>query len=76
MKQHSKLSSEQQQEQASATQSQEQAQAARDFATAEALLRHDAGQIPVPPRIAQRLAESSANIPPPNRSWWKKLFGH
>jgi hypothetical protein len=51
---------------------------AREFATPEQLLRHDAQQTEVPPSIAKRLEESmnreSASLPakPP---WWKRLFG-
>ncbi|HLP76368.1 MAG TPA: hypothetical protein VK327_05555 [Candidatus Paceibacterota bacterium] len=72
MKQHSKLSSTQQQQQI--TEQRSQQQAARDFATAEELLRFDAAQTPVPPAIADRLAQSAAGLPKPGRSWWKRLF--
>lgn len=72
MKQHSKLSSEQQQEHVSEQQSGQHA--VQEFATAEELLRFDAANIPVPSTIAERLAKSSADLPKPNRSWWKRLF--
>ena len=74
MKQHSKLSSEQQQRHAT-EQRAEQQQASHEFATAEELLRFDAAQTTVPPGIVERLAKSAADIPLPSRSWWKKLFG-
>ena len=51
------------------------AQSAREFATAEEMLRHDALQTPVPPAIAQRLEESIGQAAPPGRPWWKRLFG-
>ena len=69
MKRRSKLSSEQQEQHAS-EQRQTQAQTAHEFASAEEVLRYDAAQTVVPPGIAQRLAESSAGIPAPNRPWW------
>ncbi|MBC8096050.1 MAG: hypothetical protein H7Y43_09575 [Akkermansiaceae bacterium] len=74
MKQHSKLSSKEQQQHL--TESQSEQATAREFATAEELLRYDAAQIPVPPAIAQRLVKSAAGLPQPNRPWWKKLFGN
>ena len=47
---------------------------AHEFATTEDLLRYDATQTTVPPGIAQRLQKSSADLPRPGRSWWKRLF--
>lgn len=47
----------------------------KEFATPEAMLRHDALRTPVPPAIAVRLRESVAQIAPPRRSWWQRLFG-
>ncbi len=73
MKQHSKLSSEQQQQHVSEQQSQQQA--AREFGSAEELLRYDAAQVPVPPAIEQRLEKSAAGIPQPKPGWWRRLFG-
>ena len=35
-----------------------QRQTAVEFASAEEMLRHDAGQIPVPPAVAERLQRS------------------
>ncbi len=46
----------------------------QEFATTEELLRADANQIVVPPSIAQRLQKSTADLPRPGRSWWKRLF--
>lgn len=46
----------------------------RHAATAEELLRHDAALNPVPPAIAQRLNESIAKEPKPEKPWWKKIF--
>jgi hypothetical protein len=47
----------------------------REFANVEEMLRHDAIHTPVPPTIAQRLEQSAAELPPPARSWWRKLLG-
>ena len=52
---------------------QNQQQAVREFASAEAMLRHDALQTPVPPSIARRLKESIAQVP--RRSWLRRFFG-
>ena len=71
MKHQSKLSSEQQQQQAA---QQSQQQSAREFASPEEMLRHDAAHTRVPPGIAQRLAKSAGGIPGPKRSWWRRLF--
>lgn len=48
---------------------------AREFATTEELLRHDAAQTLVPPAVADRLAQSLRNEPKPERSWWRRMFG-
>ena len=48
---------------------------AREFATTEELLRHDASQTNVPPAIAERLARSIENEPKPERSWWRRMLG-
>jgi hypothetical protein len=71
MKQHTKLSSEQQHIETHPTQS----QAAREFATADELLRFDAAHTIVPPQIAERLKQSAQNIPPAPRSWWRNFLG-
>lgn len=48
---------------------------AREFASVEELLRHDAAQTSVPPAVAARLQESISREPSPNTSWWRRLFG-
>jgi len=72
MKRQTKLTS-QEQEQLSETQSQQTS--AREFASAEEMLREDASQTVVPPAIAERLSQSIQNEPRPERSWWKRLLG-
>jgi hypothetical protein len=72
MKQQTKLSEEQQQQ---ATEHQTQQPAAREFATAEELLRYDAAHTPVPPVIAQRLQKSTGELPQPKAAWWKRWLG-
>lgn len=47
----------------------------REFASAEEMLRFDAAQTSVPPGIAQRLRESTAELPRPKPSWWKRFIG-
>ncbi len=47
---------------------------ARDFATAEELLRSDAARTDVPPVIAERLSKSIQGLPRPSRSWWRRIF--
>jgi hypothetical protein len=46
--------------------------AAREFATTEELLRHDAAQTEVPPAIAERLTQSIAKLPSQPKSWWQR----
>ena len=48
---------------------------AREFATAEELLRADASQVEVPPAVEQRLDESIQREPKPARPWWRRLTG-
>jgi uncharacterized protein YprB with RNaseH-like and TPR domain len=67
MKQESKHRSQEQLAQTAANQA-----TAREFATAEELLRHDAAQTQVPPVIAERLTQSIAKLPQPPRSWWQR----
>ena len=47
----------------------------REFATVEDMLRHDCLHTPVPPAISHRLEQSLGQIPSPQRSWWRRLFG-
>jgi hypothetical protein len=72
MKHEHKFNREQQQQ--LAAQEQTQQQTAREFATAEELLRYDASHIATPPSIGARLAQSAAGLTPPKRSWWQRLF--
>lgn len=71
MKRQTKLTS-QEQEQLSEVKSQQTS--AREFASAEELLRHDASQTSVPPAIAERLSQSIQKEPKPERSWWRRLM--
>ena len=52
-----------------------QQQTAIEFDTAEEMLRHDAGQTPVPPAVAERLQKSIEHEPQPARSWWQRVIG-
>jgi hypothetical protein len=46
-----------------------------EFANAEEALRYDASQIPVPPRIAERLQKSIQDEPrTTGLSWWRRWF--
>ena len=45
---------------------------AREFASTEELLRHDAAQTQVPPVIAERLTQSIAKLPGKPQSWWQR----
>jgi hypothetical protein len=71
MKQHTKLSQEQQHTEPHQIKS----QTGQEFAGAEELLRFDAAQTSVPPQIAQRLKHSAQNAAPAPRPWWKNLLG-
>ena len=64
-------------EQLAAEQQQTQSSSAREFASVEEMLRHDALHTPVPPTIAHRLEDSIAQSPPspPGRAWWRRLLG-
>jgi hypothetical protein len=71
MKHRSKFSQDQQHVETHQTQP-----AGHEFATAEELLRFDAGQTDVPPEIAARLKRTTAAAaPPPTSSWLKRIFG-
>ncbi len=61
MKHEHRFSSQEQEQLRQAASNQE----AREFASAEEMLRHDALHTPVPPAIAHRLRESIAKLPPP-----------
>lgn len=72
MKRQTKLTS---QEQAQLSETKSQQMSAREFASAEELLRHDASQTTVPPAVAERLSQSIQKEPKPERSWWQRLLG-
>jgi hypothetical protein len=74
MKRQSKLNP-QEQAQAHLAEQQTQQPATLEFDTPEQMLRHDASHTPVPPNIATRLKQSLAELPPPARPWWRRLFG-
>jgi len=75
MKRETKLTPKEQQ-QLAAEQQQTQSSSAREFASVEEMLRHDAMHTPVPPNIAYRLEESISQLPPPPpRAWWRRFFG-
>ncbi len=75
MKRQSKLTP-QEQQQLAAEQQQTQSSGAREFASVEEMLRHDALRTPVPPNVACRLEESVKQLPPPSsRAWWRRFFG-
>lgn len=76
MNRQTKLNSqEQEQTQAQSAAQQAQQAPAREFATPEEMLRHDALHTPVPPTIAHRLQESIGKTPPQALSWWRRLLG-
>jgi hypothetical protein len=74
MKQQTKLSTDQQSRSVETGQ-QTQKPSALEFANAEEVLRYDAANTTVPPEIARRLRKSTADLPPPKMSWWKRWFG-
>jgi len=74
MKRQTRLTTDQQQQEHAAEQQTNQ-QNSREFATAEELLRFDAAHTIVPPAIAQRLQQSTAELPKQKPSWWKRFLG-
>ena len=76
MQRQTKLNSQEQElTQPSSAAQQAQESSAREFATPEEMLRHDALHTPVPPAIAHRLQESISKTPPRPRAWWRRLLG-
>lgn len=73
MKYEKKFREQEQQQKISEVQS---GQVAKEFASAEEMLRHDLQQTQVPPevtlRLNQSLAKESSGRP---RSWWQRIFG-
>lgn len=72
MKQQKKFSTDQQQEHIAEHKIEHRE--GHEFATVEDVLRFDASQTKVPGGIAQRLQQSSKDLPAPPRSWWERLF--
>jgi hypothetical protein len=72
MKQQSKLSARQQEEQTAELRAAKAA--GRQFDSVEELIRYDAGQTLVPPGIAQRLRQSISQSESPPRGWWRRLL--
>lgn len=64
----------QKQEQEQETTEQNASGVAREFASAEEMLRHDAEGTGPPKALAHRVAESIAREPRPARSWWQRWF--
>jgi len=54
---------------------QQQVEGAREFTTAEEMLRHDALHTPVPPSVESRLQESVEREGLQPARWWRRLFG-
>jgi hypothetical protein len=76
MKHRSKFESKQQeQSQQSASEQQAAAPGAREFKSAEEMLRYDAEHTRVPPTVARRLQQSVGPLPSSHRPWWRRLFG-
>ena len=48
--------------------------AGREFGSVDEMIRYDAQQNPPPAHLANRVAESVADLPKPARSWWQKWF--
>jgi hypothetical protein len=72
---HEKLTPQEQEQLAAAMREQGAQQTSIEFTSVEDMLRHDALHTPVPPAVAARLAQSIGPLPPPARSWWRRLFG-
>ncbi len=53
---------------------QTQTGAAREFASVDEMLRHDALHTPVPPAVADRLQESVEREDLCPAPWWRRLF--
>lgn len=74
MKHRAKLNSDEQHQQ-QAHELKAQAAQPREFATAEEVLRYDAAQTSVPTAVADRLEQSTRDLPPPVHPWWRRWFG-
>jgi hypothetical protein len=75
MKHQNRFSSSSQEQEVPLTHTNEQQLAsAREFRSAEEMLRHDAMHTPVPPAIAHRLKQSLDRLTPASSPWWKRIF--
>jgi hypothetical protein len=74
MKRQMKFTGPQQEQQHGEQREQQTDATAREFATAEEMLRYDAAQTPVPPGIAQRLEKSVGTGPKRASVWWRRFF--
>lgn len=72
---HRKKFAEREQAQSQAHSKQESQETTREFSSVEELLRHDAKNIEVPSKVAERLDRSISRIEPAPKPWWKRLFG-
>ena len=76
MKEQSKFSQQQQHGEQQSAAHESRQEMAREFGSAEDMLRFDAAHTMVPPEIAERLKRSAGSVPSvEKRSWWGKLFG-
>jgi hypothetical protein len=70
-----RLQQKQREELAATAQQQRQGATARQFTTAEEVLRFDASQTDVPAALVERLQNSIRREPPVSSPWWKRWFG-
>ncbi len=66
---------EEQQQTVAGQQEQQATAGAKEFASVEDMLRHDALHTPVPPSIGRRLEQSLRDLPPPSTPWWRRWLG-
>ena len=76
MKQQSSKLREQEQAQAQARQQARELAGAREFQSAEEVIRADVAQTKVPEAVKTRLTDSLAKEPPPKSKgpWWKRFI--
>lgn len=67
----------QQQQEVTATEGaqRQSGQTSVEFATPEAMLRHDRASVPPPASVEARLKQSIAAEPAAPQPWWKRWFG-
>jgi hypothetical protein len=73
MKQQSKLTPLEQQQQISLEKT--EVKSGREFANADEMLRHDAAHASVPPTVMGRLQKSVERERKATPSWWQRFFG-